>query len=143
MVNKHRVDWRYLGENMLVPAVTLVLMTVALGASQWFQWFHEDHYARYTVDQQNMHDNYDALIVRRRILESYHQRYDELQATGFIGREKRLDWVETIRSAAAALFSSGRRVRYPRFADRHDGNSGRVTSGMEFGLVGGHGDRRR
>ena len=74
-----------------------------LALSIWFHGVHENQFAQYSINQRNMHNNYDALIVRKRILEQYHQRYHQFHNSGFVGRENRLDWVETIRTTADEL----------------------------------------
>ena len=102
-MSKRSLDWRFLGDTMLLPGVTLAVSVLVLAVSFWFHGTHEGQYSEYSINQRNMNDDYDALILRKRILESYHQRYDQFQKTGFVGRENRLDWVETIRTAAADL----------------------------------------
>ena len=103
MVNKRSLDWSYLGENMLIPMATLGIAIALLVFGDWYQSVHEDRYAQYSVSQKNIHNDYDALIARKRTLERYHQRYDQFRTTGFVGREDRLDWVETIRTTATDL----------------------------------------
>ena len=98
-----KLDWQFLGRDLLVPGVTMIVAVLALGASAWYH----DHQAAlhdvYASNQAAIHQDYDALIVRRRLVERYYQRYKEFQALGFVGRERRLDWIETIRGSAREL----------------------------------------
>lgn len=102
-MNKRSLDWRYLGKDMLLPVCTLGGALVVLALTVWFHGVHENQYAQYSTNQRHMHSNYDALVVRKRILDKYHQRYHDFHKSGFVGRESRLDWVESIRAAADDL----------------------------------------
>lgn len=102
-MNKTSIDWRYLGQDMLWPGLSALVMSLVLAATLWFHSAQEKAYAQYSVNQDAMHDSYDALVARRRILERYHKRYDEYRLTGFVGQESRLEWVDTIHSSVAQL----------------------------------------
>lgn len=102
-MNRDSVDWRYLAEDMLWPGVSALVMLAVLGASIWFHAAQKEAYAEFSVNQDAMHSNYDELVTRRRILERYHQRYDEYRKSGFVGYESRLDWADTIRAAVSQL----------------------------------------
>ncbi|MGI9262979.1 MAG: hypothetical protein ACR2QR_13125, partial [Woeseiaceae bacterium] len=81
-MNKTPVDWRYLAEDLLWPGVSALLMLAVLAASLWFHSAQERAFADYSVNQDTMHENYDALVTRRKILERYHNRYDGYRASG-------------------------------------------------------------
>ncbi len=97
------VDWRYLGRHMLVPFVTAMVALLLLGGSRWYLAAQIDEYDRVSVDQDVMNADYDALVLRKRLVDRYHRRYERFQAQGFIGEESRLDWIETLRVAARDL----------------------------------------
>jgi hypothetical protein len=42
-------------------------------------------------------------VYRRRLVDRYHRRYDEFYRLGFVGRERRLDWIETLRETRQDL----------------------------------------
>ncbi len=97
------VDWRYLRQDTIVPLVTLAVAVVLSAASYWFVGAEKERYARISVDQDVINADYDALILRKRLVDRYHRRYERFQEQGFIGTESRLDWIETLRVAAAEL----------------------------------------
>jgi len=95
-----RIDWNYLLEDLFWPGVSLLAATVIFGIGIWYQDKQERIYETHSIHQEAIHEEYDELVYRRRLLERYYRRYNEFQLLGFVGRESRLDWIETIRLAA-------------------------------------------
>lgn len=81
----------------------MLVAIVLAGTSAWYYGKQESLYEIYSSNQEAIHEDYDALIYRRRLIEQYYNRYREFQELGFVGRESRLDWIETIRLAAKGL----------------------------------------
>ena len=102
-MNKPSIDWRYLAEDLLWPGVSLLVTLSVLVATMWFHSKQEKAYAQYSVNQVAIHDSYDDLVTRRKILERYHNRYDDYRESGFVGHENRLQWADTIRNAVERL----------------------------------------
>ncbi len=98
-----RTDWNYLLDDMLIPAISVVCAALVLVASWWFHDREEAIFDIYSSNQNAIHEDYDALVYRRRLIDRYHRRYKEFQQTGFVGMERRLDWIETIRTVATGL----------------------------------------
>ena len=96
-------DWKYLGEGMLLPGASLVVTLIALVLSNWFHDKQQSLHEEYSSNLEAIHDEYDALVYRRLLTERYYRRYKEFQDLGFVGRERRLDWVQTIRASAKSL----------------------------------------
>lgn len=98
-----RIDWHYLSQDLLMPAASLLAALLVWLLSAWYHGEQKARFDNYSSNQDAIHDEYDALVYRRRVIDRYHRRYREFQALGFVGRERRLDWVETIRTAARGL----------------------------------------
>ena len=103
MMKSAEFDWQFLFKDTFWPCVSLLVAAVVLGIGAWFhskqQRIHETH----SINQVAIHEEYDELVYRRRLLERYYRRYNELQLVGFVGKESRLDWIETIRLAATGF----------------------------------------
>ena len=97
------VDWGYVRRHTLRPAASAIVALAVLGACWVFQDRQRSLHTDYSVNQLSIHKEYDALIYGRRLIERYHRRYGEFRAAGFVGLERRVDWVETIRVAATGL----------------------------------------
>lgn len=98
-----KTDWRFVLRHVLRPGISLAIAVTLAAASVWFYGKQASLYEIYSSNQVAIHEDYDALIYRRRLIEQYYNRYREFQEIGFVGRESRLDWIETIRLAAKGL----------------------------------------
>lgn len=99
----NRLDWKYLRKGTLLPGTSLLIAGIVLGASAWYHGTQARAYEVFTTNKEAISEDYNELVYRRRLLARYHRRYRELQDLGFVGRERRLDWIETIRTAAKSL----------------------------------------
>ena len=97
------IEWRYVRRHTLVPgvsaAIALGLMVLALSV----QGHQAAVRGQLEATQVGAQEDYDALIVRRRIIDSYHRRYEQFSALGFVGMESRLDWIEALRASSREL----------------------------------------
>ena len=96
-------DWPFVRQNMLVPAATTVVAVVALVAAYWIHSEQVRQYSRLSGSHAAIHEDYDALVLRRRLVDLYHRRYLQFHDLGFVGRESRLDWVESLRTTTEEL----------------------------------------
>lgn len=97
------LEWSYIRQFTLIPTVTFVLALAALFASMHLQSSQEKLHEQLTANQAVMQEDYDALVDRRRIVDGYHRRYQQLSEQGFVGMESRLDWIETLRAKTSEL----------------------------------------
>jgi len=102
-MKSNRFDWTYLSNGFFLPGVSLLIAGIVFGASAWYHGTQARTYELFSANREAISEDYDELVYRRRLLDRYHRRYRELQDLGFVGRERRLDWVETIRAAAKSL----------------------------------------
>lgn len=103
------LDWRYIFRHTLMPGISLAVAAGLLGAALWVNASHERLYEAVSATRTAMHEDYDSLVNQRRLVEAYHRRYEYFSDLGFVGRESRLDWVETLRTATE-------KVRLPRLS---------------------------
>ncbi len=102
-MNRLDLDWPYVRRGTLLPVVTAVFAAAVLGISIWLHDEQQDVYEQISINQDVMHQDYDALVHRRRLVDRYHRRYEKFYELGFIGAESRLDWVETLRETSVEL----------------------------------------
>jgi len=98
-----KFDWEYLLQDTLWPGVSLLAAAVVMGFGAWYNDKQQRIYETHSINHDAIHEEYDELVYRRRLLERYYRRYNELQLVGFVGKESRLDWIETIRLAATGF----------------------------------------
>lgn len=96
-------DLAYVRRHTLRPVLSAVLAAVALTIAAWMHDTQVRQYSHYTANHDAVHEDYDALVYQRRLVDRYHRRYQRYHDLGFIGRESRLDWIETVRTTAETL----------------------------------------
>lgn len=102
-MTRSEFDWRFVLRHTVLPAVTAVVALLVLAFSLRMHDAEKSVYEQTSVDQGAIHEDYDALVYRRRLVDDYHRRYDQLLELGFVGVESRLEWVETLRETALEM----------------------------------------
>ncbi|MDJ0812367.1 MAG: hypothetical protein QNJ23_01450 [Woeseiaceae bacterium] len=97
------IDWRYVRRHTLLPALTALIAAAALAATAWLHGEQQASFRQVSSNQDAMHQDYDALVYRRRLVDRYHRRYEQFYDIGFVGVESRLEWVETLRETSVDL----------------------------------------
>ena len=100
---RSETDWAYIRKRTLMPVLSVVITALLLVAAIHVRDRQQAVLAELDANQLAAQEDYNALVVRRRLLDRYHERYRLLHAQGFVGQESRLDWVETIRAATTNL----------------------------------------
>ncbi len=96
-------DWAYIRRHTLLPFASLGAAVLLLAFSLWVNARHERLYDELSANRAAVHEDYDLLLDQRRLVDAYHRRYRQFSELGFVGRESRLDWVETLRTTTAGL----------------------------------------
>ncbi|HNP63464.1 MAG TPA: hypothetical protein PKH39_05970 [Woeseiaceae bacterium] len=102
-MNRSDLDWDYIRRFTTRPLISAI---IAIAALLFALWTHNEHKALFTELSANrvaVHEDYESLIAQRRLVDRYHRRYQQYYELGFIGRENRLDVVETMRTTTAEL----------------------------------------
>lgn len=97
------IDFGYIRRHTLRPALSAVVAVIALVAAMWIHAAKVEEYSHYAANHDAVHEDYDALVFQRRLVDRYHRRYQRYHDLGFIGRESRLDWIETLRTTTETL----------------------------------------
>ena len=103
-MNRFELDWSYIRRSTLLPIFTAVVAVAMLVVGIWAQDRQQRMYLQFSVNQDAVHEDYDDLVHRRRLIDRYHRRYQQFQALGFVGEESRLEWIETLRATSTDLF---------------------------------------
>ncbi|MCY4285380.1 MAG: hypothetical protein OXC65_08530 [Thiotrichales bacterium] len=123
-----RIDWRMLrGPLGLVAGAAAIGTAVATGALQ-LQAEALRGYDREKNRLETVRARYRTIDEQKRQIETWLPAYRSLRAAGVIGEERRLEWIETLRAAAARVGLPSLRYRIePRTA--HEAGAGLDTGG--------------
>ncbi|MCH9695691.1 MAG: hypothetical protein K0U72_14345 [Gammaproteobacteria bacterium] len=102
-MNRSDLDWHYIRRHTLRPSICLLVAALTLGFAVWTHGKHEQLFLELNANHEAVHEDYAALVKQRKIVDRYHRRYQRFGELGFIGRESRLDWVETLRITSESL----------------------------------------
>ncbi len=97
------IEWDYVRRHTLLPGLSALLAAILMAVAMWFHAGQAERFAEFSVNQDAMHEDYDELVYRRRLVDRYHRRYQQFHELGFVGKESRLDWIETLRLATEDL----------------------------------------
>ena len=102
-MNRVDFDWDYVRRYTLIPTLCATVAAVSLVLAIWLHNKQTQRNDELTANYTAVHEDYDELIHQRRVVDRYHRRYQSFRNLGFIGRESRLDWVETLRTTTARV----------------------------------------
>lgn len=102
-MKRFEFDWRYIRRRTLVPFVSALIAAGVLTAAVAINAEKRAMYDELGINQSAVQQDYNALVLRRRLVDRYHARYKQFHSLGFVGHESRLDWIETLRQATGDL----------------------------------------
>lgn len=97
------IDWPYVRRHTMRPALSALVALTVLLIALWLHDRQEGEFDELFANHHAVHEDYDALVNQRRLVDRYHRRYQRFHDLGFVGRESRLDWVETLRTTSNTL----------------------------------------
>jgi hypothetical protein len=94
----NKIDWFYL-KRPLIIFVTAILISVALSlAGDQYEKAQYEEYQKALSTLQSTHKLYRNIINDIDLLEQYRNLYNRYKASGLVGKERRLSWVESLES---------------------------------------------
>ena len=97
------IDFAYVRQYTLRPVLSLAIAAIALVVALWMHQQQSRTFSQFVANQDAVHEDYNSLVYQRRLVDRYHRRYQLYSDLGFIGRESRLDWIETLRTTVERL----------------------------------------
>lgn len=124
------LDWRALRGSIVLVAFAAAIGAVVAGGALRFHAEASRGYEREKSRLESVRSRFRTIDEQKRQIETWLPAYRSLEASGVIGEERRLEWIETLRAAAA-------RVGLPSLRYRIEP---RAEFAAEPGLdTGGHG----
>jgi hypothetical protein len=93
-----RIDWFYLKRPLIIfVAAILISVMLALAGDQYEKAQYEE-YQKALSTLQSTHKLYRNIVNDIDLLEQYRNLYNRYKASGLVGKERRLSWVESLES---------------------------------------------
>ena len=95
------LDWRALRGSMVLAAFAVTIGVAVTGAALRFHAVASSGYDREKTRLEAVRSRYRTIDEQKRQIETWLPAYRSLESAGIIGEEQRLEWIETLRAAAA------------------------------------------
>jgi hypothetical protein len=101
---KHSViDWSVLRASIIVLVISLAFSSVLLIGSFYFQKSMQAEFDQHQSRFLSISNRYLAIDEEERLIREYYPEFVDLYNRGIFGRERRLDWIETLRASGEII----------------------------------------
>jgi hypothetical protein len=100
---KIEVDWFYLRMPLIIFFIGIVIAVIMMLAGTQYENAQQDRYEQSLSTLSTTHQKYSNIINDIGLLEQYRNQYAEYKASGLVGVERRLSWVESLESTNEVL----------------------------------------
>lgn len=98
-----RIDWRFLRGTLLF----LLLAIVVAAGLIWFGSYQEQEreaaYRQQESQLRSAHSKYEKLVRDLDLMEQYKAKFSAYKASGLVGEERRLSWIESLEAVNSRL----------------------------------------
>jgi hypothetical protein len=99
----NRVDWFYLRKPLIIFFAGLMVAILMIVAGMQYESAQQQKYEQSLSTLRTTHQLYSNIINDIDLLEQYRSQYGEYKASGLVGVERRLSWVESLESTNEVL----------------------------------------
>ena len=97
------LDWTILRVPAVIFSVTLVLAIAIVSGSYYYMQSMEQEFNRNQSVFRSISSQYLRVDEEEEIIRTYYPDFVELYKEGLLGRERRLDWIETLQTVSETL----------------------------------------
>ncbi len=98
-----RIDWFYLKRPIILFVLAIIVSTGLVVGGYQYEKMQEDKYDQAISTLRSTHSLYKNMVNDIDLLDQYRNLYSEYQASGLIGKERRLSWIESLESTNTVL----------------------------------------
>lgn len=99
-MNPADIDWGMLRGALIAMVVSVVVSGTLVGTSYYFWEKVDKSYSRVLVELRKVRDRFHQVDEEEEMIAAYLPRFQALEGEGIIGREHRLNWIESLREAS-------------------------------------------
>lgn len=97
------IDWGVMRGALILVTLAMVICGSLIGGSLYFKKKMDQEFRRNNAVFQSNSHRYLAVDEEEKLIREYYPRFIDLYNYGEIGQERRLDWIETLRSAGVEI----------------------------------------
>ncbi len=98
-----KIDWRYLIQPLIMLGVAILVSAALIVVGNQYEAAQQKDYKKAVGELRATHKRYSDLVRDLELIEQYRNLYNEYRASGLVGKERRLSWVESLQSANQVL----------------------------------------
>ena len=98
-----KIDWRYVRRPLIMLGVAVLVSVALIFVGYHYETAQEAEYTKAVSGLRTTHKRYSDLVRDLELIEQYRNLYNEYKASGLVGEERRLSWVESLQSANQVL----------------------------------------
>jgi len=98
-----KVDWLYLRRPFIMLGVAILVSAALIVVGYQYEAAQQEAYDQAVGELRATHKRYSNLVRDLELIEQYRNLYNEYKASGLVGEERRLSWIESLQSANQVL----------------------------------------
>jgi hypothetical protein len=98
-----KIDWLYLRRPLIMLAVAILFSVGIAMVGYQYEKVQREQYQTALSTLRSTHKLYSDIVKDIDLLEQYRSLYSEYKATGLVGDERRLSWIESLESTNEVL----------------------------------------
>ena len=99
----NKIDWFYLRRPLLLLLVSLILSALVAAAGLQYENSKQEDYDTAIATLRSTHQLYNNMVNDIDLLDQYRSLYSDYKASGLVGDERRLSWIESLDSTNQVL----------------------------------------
>ncbi|MDZ7734840.1 MAG: hypothetical protein U5P41_00785 [Gammaproteobacteria bacterium] len=97
------LDWTILRLPIIIFSMTLLMGIVIVAGGHYYLDAMEQEFSRNQADFRSISSQYLQVDEEEALIRQYYPEFIELYKQGLVGKERRLDWVETLQAVSEVL----------------------------------------
>jgi hypothetical protein len=98
-----KIDWVYLRKPLIIFAVSILVSVALVVVGRQFEEAQNRDYQQAYSTLRGTHQRYRNLVNDIDLLDQYRALYTDYKATGLVGKERRLSWIESLEATNSVL----------------------------------------
>jgi len=94
----NKIDWHYLKKAILLFVIAIVFSVLIGFGGNYFESKMYDNYQQSVSTLRSTHNLYKNMVNDLNLLEQYRSKFGSYKASGLVGEERRLSWIESLES---------------------------------------------
>jgi hypothetical protein len=99
----NKIDWFYLRRPLILLLVAILVAVAIVAAGYQYENAQREQYEMALGSLRSTHKQYSNIINDIDLLDQYRNLYSDYKATGLVGEERRLSWIESLKSTNEVL----------------------------------------